>query len=56
MVGMRKGDFQCDHIKPRPISAPIDAETYDADGNLQTLCTSCHSAKTARERGKEVKW
>ena len=36
-----------DHVRPKPYSQP----DYDPD-NLQALCASCHSKKTAEERGK----
>jgi 5-methylcytosine-specific restriction enzyme A len=38
--------FCVDHITP--ISGPDDPEFYD-ESNLQALCLSCHSRKTAEE-------
>jgi 5-methylcytosine-specific restriction enzyme A len=51
-VGKAKGDYHCDHIEPRPVGASVDTETHDSDGNLQTLCATCHNAKTGREGGR----
>lgn len=48
-VGLRKGDFHCDHIEERPVGAAIDAERWDRDENLRTLCASCHNARTAKD-------
>ncbi len=38
----------CDHIIPKP-------QGGDQDDNLQTLCGSCHSVKTVKEKGGRVK-
>lgn len=35
-----------DHVRPKPPDWP----EYDQD-NLQALCASCHSKKTAQEKG-----
>jgi 5-methylcytosine-specific restriction endonuclease McrA len=52
-VGMRPGDFHCDHIVERPVGAPVNVGTYDADANLQILCVSCHNRKTGRYSRKQ---
>lgn len=38
-----------DHIVPKAKGGT------DAEGNLQTLCLTCHEAKTAREKGHKVR-
>jgi 5-methylcytosine-specific restriction enzyme A len=40
---------QCDHIKPKAKGGTDD------DSNLEMLCESCHTAKTARDSGKTLK-
>jgi hypothetical protein len=47
-VGIKKGDFHCDHVEERPVGAPIDTERWDSDSNLLTRCDSCHNRKTAK--------
>lgn len=42
---MGKGEAHVDHIVPK-----VDGGTDDME-NLQTLCRSCHSRKTALEDG-----
>lgn len=42
---MGKGEAHCDHIVPK------EAGGSDDDTNLQTLCRTCHSRKTATEDG-----
>lgn len=41
----KKGEWHIDHITPRSAGGTED------DSNLQLLCASCHSVKTAREDG-----
>jgi 5-methylcytosine-specific restriction protein A len=45
VIGSKKGECHVDHIK-----ALSKGGTNDMD-NLQTLCNTCHSIKTAREDG-----
>ena len=45
----RAGRLECDHV--RPLRAGGDP--YDM-GNLQTLCRSCHIAKTAGENRRPL--
>lgn len=40
---------QADHVVPRAHCEDVGIGVYDPS-NLQYLCTSCHSAKTNRER------
>lgn len=49
-VGIRKGDYHCDHIKERPVGAPWSPETWDNDSNLRTLCPSCHNKRSGGRR------
>ncbi len=42
----RAGRLECDHITP--FQREPGQDPYDPNG-LQTLCRSCHLAKTARE-------
>lgn len=49
MVGLKSGDFHCDHIEERPLGAPVNIRTHDADSNLRTLCVTCHSSRTMKE-------
>ena len=46
----RAGRLECDHIVPLEVDPGQDP--YDVDG-LQTLCRSCHIAKTAGENRRE---
>jgi 5-methylcytosine-specific restriction endonuclease McrA len=58
VVPVRQDDWDADHIRPL-WSAPPDmtldqrAEWFGPD-NLQTLCRTCHKAKTAREAAERA--
>ena len=43
----RAGRLECDHINP--LEREPGQDPYDPNG-LQTLCRTCHLAKTADER------
>ena len=45
-VGHKPYSAFCDHIVPKAEGGT------DADENLQTLCRSCHTAKTDREKNR----
>lgn len=45
LAGARKGDAHVDHIVPKSRGGTDDP------ANLETLCRSCHSRKTATEDG-----
>ena len=45
----RAGRMEVDHVQP----LRAGGDPYDL-GNLQTLCRSCHIAKTARENRREL--
>lgn len=52
-VGLKPGDFHCEHNHERPVGAPINTEEWDNDANLVTRCQRCSNAKTGRyARGK----
>lgn len=40
---------QCDHIIPKSQGGPDELD------NLQTLCGSCHTVKTNREKGRKAR-
>ena len=45
------GRLECDHVVP--LDTEPDQDPYDIDG-CQTLCRSCHIAKTAAENRGEM--
>lgn len=45
-VGHKKFSYYCDHIIPK------EEGGTDDDDNLQSLCRSCHTAKTDREKNR----
>lgn len=45
-------DWECDHIV-RLVDAPRELKYWTLE-NMQTLCSSCHDAKTAAENSKTV--
>lgn len=45
-VGHVKFSYYCDHIVPK------EEGGTDDDSNLQSLCRSCHTAKTDREKNR----
>lgn len=47
-VGGKPYSAWCDHITPKAEGGTDD------DSNLQTLCRSCHNAKTDREKARGV--
>jgi 5-methylcytosine-specific restriction endonuclease McrA len=54
LVGIKKGDYTCDHIEERPVGAAIDTERWDSDSNLRILCVRCHARKTGSYGGRKV--
>ena len=46
----KAGRLECDHVVP--LAEDPDQDPYDPDG-CQTLCRSCHIAKTAGENRRE---
>ena len=46
----RAGRLECDHVEP--LKREPGQDPYDING-LQTLCGSCHIAKTAAENRRE---
>lgn len=46
-LGIRRRDHAVDHIVPKAHGGSDDLP------NLQSLCTACHEAKTARDEGRK---
>ena len=47
----RAGRLECDHITP--LQREPGQDPFDVNG-LQTVCRSCHTAKTARENRRPL--
>ena len=47
----KAGRLECDHVQP--LEREPGQDPYDVNG-LQTLCRSCHIAKTAAENRREL--
>lgn len=45
-------NFEVDHVKPLHLMT-AEEDPYDKSG-LQTLCSFCHSQKTAKENNKRI--
>ena len=45
-------NFEIDHVKPLHLMTDKE-DPYNKD-NLQTLCSNCHSVKTAKENAERI--